>query len=256
MGTFVALVFLFLLPRAVAPVVSGDRPEPEAGTRSAYAVAERALPDAALANIASDGASRPGAAGGRAPRPADRTLVVTPPAARTDGFEVRPRRPAPPATTGLRHGRELQRRHAEPEPAAARARRRARADRPPRPSRSPRRPKRRPARRAAEPDRGGRARTPPEPPTSSPRRPPTRRSTASSAAPARTRPTAPPATSDRRRPPRRLPAARRPRRRPLPGRRRHRRPRLPDRRHAVRPPGPDHRERARTTTASCRPGRS
>jgi mono/diheme cytochrome c family protein len=84
MGTFVALVFLFLLPRAVAPVVSGDRPAPEAHG-SAYA---RALPDAVLANIASDGASRPLAQQARAPRPADRTLVVTPPAARTDGFEV------------------------------------------------------------------------------------------------------------------------------------------------------------------------
>jgi len=84
MGTFIALAFLFLLPRAVAPVVSGDRPAPEAhGT--AYA---RTLPDAVLANIASDGASRPLAQQAGAPRPADRTLVVTLPAARTTGFEV------------------------------------------------------------------------------------------------------------------------------------------------------------------------
>jgi mono/diheme cytochrome c family protein len=84
MGIFVALAFLFLLPRAVAPVVSDDRPAAEAhGT--AYT---RTLPDAVLANIASDGASRPLAQQAGAPRPADRTLVVTLPAARTTGFEV------------------------------------------------------------------------------------------------------------------------------------------------------------------------
>ncbi len=84
MGTFVALAFLFLLPRAVAPVVSSDRPAAEAHG-SAYA---RTLPDAVLANIASDGASRPLAQQAGAPRPADRTLVVAPPAARMNGFEV------------------------------------------------------------------------------------------------------------------------------------------------------------------------
>jgi len=85
MGTFIALSFLFLLPRAVAPVVSGDRPAAEAHG-SAYA---RTLPDVVLANIASDGASRPLAQQAGAPRPADRTLVVTPPPARANGFEVR-----------------------------------------------------------------------------------------------------------------------------------------------------------------------
>lgn len=84
MGTFIALAFLFLLPRAVAPVVSGDRPAAEAHD-SAYA---RTLPDAVLANIASDGASRPLAQQAGAPRPADRTLIVTPPAAHMNGFEV------------------------------------------------------------------------------------------------------------------------------------------------------------------------
>ena len=85
LGIFVALTFLFLLPRAVAPVVSGEAPAAEAhGAGNADG-----LPDEVLANIASDGASRPLAQQARAPRPADLTLVVTPPAARTDGFEVR-----------------------------------------------------------------------------------------------------------------------------------------------------------------------
>jgi mono/diheme cytochrome c family protein len=85
MGTFVALAFLFLLPRAVAPVVSGDAPAAEAHG-AAYA---DALPDAVVANIESDGASRPLAERAGTPRPADLTLVVTPPPARADGFEVR-----------------------------------------------------------------------------------------------------------------------------------------------------------------------
>jgi mono/diheme cytochrome c family protein/heme/copper-type cytochrome/quinol oxidase subunit 4 len=85
LGIFVALTFLFLLPRAVAPVVSGEAPAAEAHG-AGYA---DGLPDEVLANIASDGASRPLAQQARTPRPADLTLVVTPPAARTDGFEVR-----------------------------------------------------------------------------------------------------------------------------------------------------------------------
>ena len=85
MGTFVALVFLFLLPRAVAPVISGGAPAAEAHG-AAYA---DGLPDAVVANIESDGASRPLAERARTPRPADLTLVVTPPPARADGFEVR-----------------------------------------------------------------------------------------------------------------------------------------------------------------------
>ena len=91
MGTFVALAFLFLLPRAVAPVVDGGAPETEAHAAAedhggAYA---DALPDAVVANIESDGASRPLAERAGTPRPADLTLVVTPPPARADGFEVR-----------------------------------------------------------------------------------------------------------------------------------------------------------------------
>ncbi len=85
LGIFVALAFLFLLPRAVAPVVSGDAPAAEAHG-AAYA---DGLPDEVVANIESDGASRPLAQRARTPRPADLTLVVTPPPARTDGFEVR-----------------------------------------------------------------------------------------------------------------------------------------------------------------------
>jgi len=90
MGTFVALAFLFLLPRAVAPVVSGDAPAAEAhGTAYADGGDHAAdLPDEVVANIESDGASRPLAQQARTPRPADLTLVVTPPAARTSGFEI------------------------------------------------------------------------------------------------------------------------------------------------------------------------
>jgi len=91
MGTFVALAFLFLLPRAVAPVIQGGAPETEA-----HAAAEahggaygEGLPEEVVANIESDGASRPLAQQAGTPRPADLTLVVTPPAAPTDGFEVR-----------------------------------------------------------------------------------------------------------------------------------------------------------------------
>jgi mono/diheme cytochrome c family protein len=87
MGTFVALVFMFLLPRAVAPILATDAPAgPVDAHGSPYAAA---LPEAVVANIATDGASRPLAERARAPRPADRSLVVTPPAAAVDGFEVR-----------------------------------------------------------------------------------------------------------------------------------------------------------------------
>jgi mono/diheme cytochrome c family protein len=47
------------------------------------------LPEEVVANIESDGASRPLAQQARTPRPADLTLVVAPPAAPADGFEVR-----------------------------------------------------------------------------------------------------------------------------------------------------------------------
>ena len=83
MGTFVVLVFLFLLPRAVAPVV-GD-PAPGDGPAAAHG----ALPDAVVANIETDGGSRPLAQQAGNVRPADRTLLLTPPAAPTDGFSVR-----------------------------------------------------------------------------------------------------------------------------------------------------------------------
>jgi len=91
MGTFVALAFLFLLPRAVAPNVSA------ASTPAIHADAGHgndkygaaALPADVAANIASDGASRSLAERAANPRPADRSLVVTPPAAPTDGFGVR-----------------------------------------------------------------------------------------------------------------------------------------------------------------------
>jgi mono/diheme cytochrome c family protein/heme/copper-type cytochrome/quinol oxidase subunit 4 len=91
MGTFVALAFLFLLPRAVAPNVSaasttavhGDDGHGDDGHGAA------ALPADVAANIASDGASRSLAERAASPRPADRSLVVAPPAAPTDGFGVR-----------------------------------------------------------------------------------------------------------------------------------------------------------------------
>jgi len=87
MGTFVALVFLFLLPRAVAPVVAAE------ASSALHADGghgkSTALPAAVVANIASDGASRSLAERAGNPRPADRSMAVTPPAAPTNGFEVR-----------------------------------------------------------------------------------------------------------------------------------------------------------------------
>ena len=111
MGTFVALVFMFLLPRAVAPVIADVGEARHAGGYAAHGE----LPADVLANIATDGASRPRAQQAGTPRPADRTLVVTPPAARTDGFEVRLddlwAGPASVAETGI----------ADPEPPAVAA---------------------------------------------------------------------------------------------------------------------------------------
>ncbi len=86
MGTFVALTFLFLLPRAVAPTVEAASTRPAHGD-SGYGAAT--LPADVVANIASDGASRSLAERAAHPRPADRSLVVTPPAAATNGFDVR-----------------------------------------------------------------------------------------------------------------------------------------------------------------------
>jgi mono/diheme cytochrome c family protein len=87
MGTFVALVFMFLLPRAVAPLVAAAPPGPRAEAHGdPYAPV---LPEAVAANIATDGASRRVAERARVPRPADRSLVVAPPAAAVTGFEVR-----------------------------------------------------------------------------------------------------------------------------------------------------------------------
>lgn len=95
MGTFVALSFMFVLPAAVAPVALAAEAPAAHGAADAHGAAPAAaddhgaaLPADVAANIASDGASRPLEAQLDAPRPADPTLAVTPPAAAEGGYEV------------------------------------------------------------------------------------------------------------------------------------------------------------------------
>jgi len=79
LGTFTALAFLFLLPRAVAPVVAeASAPAMHGAAYDSYA---KDLPEEVRANIETDGASRPLSEQSGTPRPADRSLSVTPPAA-------------------------------------------------------------------------------------------------------------------------------------------------------------------------------
>ena len=85
MGTFVVLTLLFLLPQAVAPVVVEAR-SAEAHGQAGYPSKE--LPAEVADNITTDGASRPMAAQAAAPRPADQSLQVAPPAAPENGFAV------------------------------------------------------------------------------------------------------------------------------------------------------------------------
>ena len=86
LGTFVALMAMFLLPRAVAPVFA-DAPAVEHG--ASYGYGEAALSDEQRALIDSDGASRSAAERAATPRPRDGSLSVTPPAAPSDGFALR-----------------------------------------------------------------------------------------------------------------------------------------------------------------------
>ena len=83
-GTFVVLIAMFILPRAVAPVMMDDVLVADV----AHAPHD-ALSDELRALIESDGATRSQAARSQTPRPRDGSLVVTPPAARTNGFALR-----------------------------------------------------------------------------------------------------------------------------------------------------------------------
>ncbi|TVR85236.1 MAG: hypothetical protein EA416_17160 [Trueperaceae bacterium] len=84
-GTFVVLIAMFILPRAVAPVMMDDVMVADV----AHVPDAAALSDELRALIESDGATRPQAARSQTPRPRDGSLAVTPPAARTEGFALR-----------------------------------------------------------------------------------------------------------------------------------------------------------------------
>lgn len=86
LGTFVVLMAMFLLPRAVAPVFA-DAPPAEHG--AGYGYGEAALSEEQRALIDSDGASRSAAERAAAPRPRDGSLSVTPPPAASDTFALR-----------------------------------------------------------------------------------------------------------------------------------------------------------------------
>ena len=92
LATFAAVMAMFVLPRAVAPVMAQEVP--------AEQVAEAPTePDPLGAEqrelIDSDGASRPLSRRAAAPRPRDGSLMVTPPAAAEGGFTVRLDAPEP-----------------------------------------------------------------------------------------------------------------------------------------------------------------
>ena len=85
-GTFVVLMAMFLLPRAVAPVMAADVRVADVAD-APYGAAELSAEQRAL--IETDGASRPLVQRAQAPRPRDGSLVVTPPAAPSEGFALR-----------------------------------------------------------------------------------------------------------------------------------------------------------------------
>ena len=85
-GTFVVLIAMFILPRAVAPVMMGDVMVADVA-HAPYGAA--ALSDDQRDLIESDGASRSQAQRAQTPRPRDGSLVVTPPAASANGFALR-----------------------------------------------------------------------------------------------------------------------------------------------------------------------
>jgi mono/diheme cytochrome c family protein len=90
MGTFAALMAMFLLPRAVAPVMAATQP-PAIGQAhgEGYDPYAAKLDEETRARIETDGLSRPLAERSDSPRPSDRTLRITPPAAAADTFELR-----------------------------------------------------------------------------------------------------------------------------------------------------------------------
>ena len=92
LGTFAAVMAMFVLPRAVAPVLAQETPVEqvaEAPTEPDPLGAER------RELIDSDGASRPLSDRAATPRPRDGSLVVTPPAAVEGDFTVRLDAPEP-----------------------------------------------------------------------------------------------------------------------------------------------------------------
>ena len=91
LGTFVALGAMFILPRAVAPVLA-QQPQVE---DVADAAVEPDLLDAERRElIDSDGLSRPLSERAAAPRPRDGSLRITPPAAPEEGFTVQLEEPS------------------------------------------------------------------------------------------------------------------------------------------------------------------
>ncbi|MBA2668599.1 MAG: c-type cytochrome [Trueperaceae bacterium] len=90
MGTFVALAAMFLLPRAVAPVVAAqESPAIVTDHGDPYADHPDPVPQELRDLIASDGMSRSLARRSDAPRPKDQTLRITPPQAPDDTFTLR-----------------------------------------------------------------------------------------------------------------------------------------------------------------------
>lgn len=87
LGTFVVMALMFLLPRAVAPVIAEAQAEVHADAHA------EALPDEVRELIDSDGLSRGIAERADAPRPKDQSLEVVPPAAPEGGFALRDEEP-------------------------------------------------------------------------------------------------------------------------------------------------------------------
>jgi mono/diheme cytochrome c family protein len=125
MGTFVALMAMFLFPRAVAPVMAATQPPAIGGQAHGEGHADpyaAKLDEATRERIESDGLSRPLAERSDTPRPADLTLRITPPAAASDGFGLRtddPPAEAAPAASAASAAAPAAEAAAEPAPPAA-----------------------------------------------------------------------------------------------------------------------------------------
>jgi mono/diheme cytochrome c family protein len=89
MATFIALMAMFLLPRAVAPVMAATQPATQAAAHGAAKTDGHGVDAATHDRITSDGLSRSAAEQADAPRPKDQSLTVTPPAAPAEGFALR-----------------------------------------------------------------------------------------------------------------------------------------------------------------------